>query len=192
MATARSRWLSAAEVLAGAAIVIGHNVFHRIPNEVPILLVLGLASIALRGGGWRPSGFRRPASWTRTLLWAVLAAVLLQAGSELVVGPLAQKVWAQPVQVSSVFTDLRHDVKAALLGLVLVWTFAALGEELAYRGYLQNRAAEALGGSRLAVAGALVLASVYLASGRNLWAPILAHGLSDTFAVVVVFLGWAN
>jgi hypothetical protein len=38
----------------------------------------------------------------------------------------------------------------------------------------------------------VVLGSVYLLSGRNLWASILAHGISDTLAVAVVFLGWAN
>ena len=31
-----------------------------------------------------------------------------------------------------------------------------------------------------------------LLSGRNLWAAILAHGLSDTFAIFVLFIGWAN
>ena len=31
------RWLSLAELALGSAIVIGHNVYHRIPNEVPIL-----------------------------------------------------------------------------------------------------------------------------------------------------------
>jgi len=34
------RLLSASEVLVGAAIVIGHNVFRVVPNEVPILFVL--------------------------------------------------------------------------------------------------------------------------------------------------------
>jgi hypothetical protein len=39
---------------------------------------------------------------------------------------------------------------------------------------------------------ALVLGCAYLFSGRNLWTPILAHGISDTFAVLVLFMGWAN
>ncbi len=39
------------------------------------------------------------------------------------------------------------------------------------------------------VAG-LILGAAYLLSRRNLWAAILAHGLIDTFAVIVVFLGW--
>jgi uncharacterized protein len=38
----------------------------------------------------------------------------------------------------------------------------------------------------------LVLGTAYLLSGRNLWAPILAHGISDTLALFVVFMGWAK
>jgi len=56
------RLFSASEVLLGAAIVIGHNVFHVLPNEVPILFVLGLVSVRVRDGGWSAIGFRRPES----------------------------------------------------------------------------------------------------------------------------------
>jgi membrane protease YdiL (CAAX protease family) len=38
----------------------------------------------------------------------------------------------------------------------------------------------------------LVFGTVYLIAGRNLWAPILTHGIADTVAVVFVFLGWAT
>jgi membrane protease YdiL (CAAX protease family) len=38
----------------------------------------------------------------------------------------------------------------------------------------------------------LILGALYLLSGRNLWPAILAHGLSDTFAVFVIFMGWAT
>jgi membrane protease YdiL (CAAX protease family) len=38
----------------------------------------------------------------------------------------------------------------------------------------------------------LVLGGVYLLSGRNLWAAILAHGISDTIVVLVIFMGWAT
>ena len=38
----------------------------------------------------------------------------------------------------------------------------------------------------------LVLGSLYLVSGRNLWSPILAHGLRDSLAVVLLFTGWAD
>jgi membrane protease YdiL (CAAX protease family) len=39
------------------------------------------------------------------------------------------------------------------------------------------------------VAG-LILGAAYMLAGRNLWASILGHGFIDTFAVVVVFMGW--
>mgnify|MGYP003694803563 CR=1 FL=1 len=39
------------------------------------------------------------------------------------------------------------------------------------------------------VAG-LILGAAYMLSGRNLWAPILAHGLIDTVGVVILFFGW--
>ena len=63
-----SRIVSAAELVLGAAIVIGHNVFHVVPNEVPILVVLGLASMRLRNGSFAALGFRRPDSWRRIVL----------------------------------------------------------------------------------------------------------------------------
>jgi uncharacterized protein len=97
---------------------------------------------------------------------------------------------------------------------VVIWTLAALGEELAYRGYLLNRVAELAGGGRTAwlaslcgvavlfglghlyqgltgvvdsTVSGLVFGGLYLASGRNLWVPILTHGLTDTIALVLVF-----
>jgi membrane protease YdiL (CAAX protease family) len=106
-----------------------------------------------------------------------------------------------------------------LLSLVIIWTFAAFGEELSYRGYLLTRAADIFGRSRIgyifgvmfvailfgfahyykgmvgvadSIYSGLVYGCVFLASGRNLWAAILAHGISDTFAMFVVFIGWAN
>jgi len=38
----------------------------------------------------------------------------------------------------------------------------------------------------------LVLGAVYLLTGRNLWAAILARGFCDTVAVIANFMGWAN
>ena len=53
-----SRALSAFEFCFGAFIVIGHNVFHIVPNEVIVLSVLGLISIRLRDGNWSAMGLK--------------------------------------------------------------------------------------------------------------------------------------
>jgi membrane protease YdiL (CAAX protease family) len=100
---------------------------------------------------------------------------------------------------------------------LLVWTFAAFGEEISYRGYLLGRTADVGGRSKAAYGMAVVisavlfgyghfykgpagivdsgmagiiLGAVYVLSGRNLWPCILAHGLIDTFGVVCAFFGW--
>ncbi|HUM04989.1 MAG TPA: CPBP family glutamic-type intramembrane protease [Terriglobales bacterium] len=44
------------------------------------------------------------------------------------------------------------------------------------------------GWSEEAIAG-LALDLMYLRTGRNLWVPILAHGVSDTIDMVLLYLG---
>jgi hypothetical protein len=208
--------VSALELLIGAGIVIGHNVFRVVPNEVPILFVLGLLSFRLREGGWSAMGFKRPASWVRIVLIALAAAVLRLALGEFVIDPLTSRFWP-PAALPAMAAGITGNPKSAILALLLVWTFAAFGEEISYRGYLLGRAADLGRRSTAAYWGAMVLASVlfgfghyykgpsgivdsgvaglilgaaYLLSGRNLWACILAHGLIDTVGVVILFFGW--
>ena len=211
-----SRVVSGAEFLLGALIVIGHNVFRVVPNEVPILFVLGLLSIRLRNGGWAAMGLRRPESWSRVLLIALGAAALRIALAEWVIDPLTSRIW--PPAIAPAGTEaIAGDLRTALQWLLIVWTFAAVGEEVGYRGYLLTRAADLGRRSPAAwwigmiavsilfgyghfykgpagivdsgVAG-LILGSAYLLSGRNLWTSILAHGFIDTFGVTALFLGW--
>jgi membrane protease YdiL (CAAX protease family) len=215
---AESRLVSAVEVAIAAFLVIGHNVFHVVPNEVPFLFVLGLASARLRDGDWAAIGFRRPTSWGRVVLFALAAAAVRILAGNLVIDPLTSLFWP-PAKPPAGAESIVGNLPMALLSLLLVWTFAAFGEEIGYRGYLITRAAD-LGrrstaawwvGMILAsvlfgfghyykgpagivdsgVAG-LILGTAYLLSGRNLWVCILAHGFIDTFAVVVVYSGLAT
>jgi membrane protease YdiL (CAAX protease family) len=209
------RWISLAEFLVGAAIVIGHNVYHVIPNEVPILFVLGLISLRVRDGGWGIIGLRWPSSWRRTVLFAIAAAALRILLGALVVDPLTKHFWPPAVGPSG-FDQITGHWMVALRWLLIIWTFAAFGEEISYRGYLVTRAADVGGRSKIAywiavlivsvlfgyghyykgpagildsgMAG-LVLGSAYLLSGRNLWVCILAHGFIDTFGVMALFFG---
>lgn len=214
----RSRVFSAVELLAGACIVIGHNVFHAVPNEVLILAMAGLLSVRLRDGGWSAMGFRRPESWTRLIMIAVAAAGLRVLLGDLVIEPIAARFWP-PIVAPAGTESVQGNMKFALVALLLVWTFAAFGEEIAYRGYLLIRAADLGGRTTVAywlgivivsilfgyghyykgpagvldsgVAG-LILGAAYMFSGRNLWACILAHGFIDTIGVIAVFFGWES
>jgi len=212
------RWGSAAEFLLGASIVIAHNVYHRVPNEVPILFVLALLSFRLRDGNWGVLGLKRPASWRNTILIALAAAALRLLLGQFVIDPLTAHFW-HPAKLPSEAASIPHNLKYALMMLGLVWTFAAFGEEISYRGYLLTRAADMGGRSNLAywvalipmsvlfglghyykgpsgmvdsgIAG-LILGIAYLLSGKNLWVTVLTHGFIDTLGVLILYLGWQS
>lgn len=217
--TLGARCFSLLEVAVAIFIILGHNVFHILPNEVPILFVLGWISLRWRNGGWKYAGLSRPQSWWKTVALAIIAAAILLLGSELVVEPVAHRIWPEPEHVSNVIQSGASGWRQALASLLIVWTFASFGEELSYRGYLLTRAADAFGRSNLAYWAALIVVSLlfgfghyykgpsgvldstysglvlggaFLLSGRNLWTPVLAHGISDTVAVFAVFMGWAK
>jgi membrane protease YdiL (CAAX protease family) len=218
--TSRQTWprlLSALEFLLAAAVVLGHNIWHVVPNEVPILMVAGLVSVRLRERGWAALGFRRPKSWVRVIAIAVAAAALRLILSDPIEAVLTPIFGAE--SASSVVTSSPHDLPWVLTTLAIVWTFAAFGEEIGYRGYLTLRGSDALGGSTAAwiiatvaaailfgfghyykgpvgivdsgVAG-LILGAAYLLSGRCLWTTILAHGLIDTTGVLLLYFGLAS
>src|SRR5215471_15331263 len=136
----RARWFSFLEFALGVFVVLGHNVFRILPNEVPILFVLGWISLRWRNGGWKYAGLSRPQSWWKTVALAILAAAILILGSELIVEPIAHRIWPEPEQVSNVIQSGASGWKQALVSLLIVWTFASFGEELSYRGYLLTRA----------------------------------------------------
>jgi len=216
--TPAQRWFSLAEFVLGGAIVIGHNVYHVIPNEVPILFVIGLISLRVRDGGWGVIGLRWAASRRRTVLFALAAAATRILLGQFVTDPLTAHFWPAAIAPSGSDQITGH-VMVALRWLLLVWTFAAFGEEISYRGYLVTRAADVGARSKTAywigvllvsvlfgyghyykgpsgmvdsgMAG-LVLGTAYLLSGRNLWVCILAHGFIDTFGVVAIFFGLNN
>jgi membrane protease YdiL (CAAX protease family) len=215
-ATPAARSISALELALGAAVVIGHNVFHVLPNEVPILVVLALVSMRIRNGGIAALGFRRPESWMRVVAIALAAATLRIALGYFAIDPLTALVWPPAIAPEGV-ESIAGDWRTALMYLGIVWTFAAFGEEIAYRGYLMNRAADAGGRTTAAwwisvvvvavlfgyghyykgpagivdsgVAG-LILGAAYLVSGRVLWTTVLAHGFIDTFGVGALYFGF--
>jgi len=214
MAITESRPISAAEFVIGAFIVIGHNVFHVVPNEVILLALIGSVSLRWRGG-WKGFGFSRPDSWRTTIALAIGVAVVRQLIGSYVDEPLGNLIWNRAPDMSR-FNDLKHNWLGCAEGLAVVWTFAAFGEELVYRRYLWLRCKEALGGTAGAAWVAAVAASILFGFGhyykgpagvfdsgvagmllaasylvtRNFWVPILAHGFIDTIGLVAAFLGW--
>jgi hypothetical protein len=216
-----ARWFSLLELITGSAIVIGHNVFRVLPNEVPILFVLALASIRLREGNWSAVGLAKFGAWWRTILIALVAAITVLTAGQFVTEPLARamSLHVNAGAAANALGGMKGNLWSALKGLAVVWTFAAFGEEIGYRRYLLGRAADLGNHSGPAHWLALIYVSVlfgfghfyqgpagvfttacdgfligaaYLFSRRNLWVAVLTHGLVDTIGIGLLFFGLAD
>lgn len=210
-----SVWL----VLAEFAIVAGlfyADVHHHIyVSKTPYLFLLGWVSLRLRGMRWRDVGFARTRNWGKALLVGVAVGVGMEVMELFVTQPLLAR-WLGKMPDLSDFADMVGNLKLFLIYLVLVWTLGALGEEIVYRGYLMNRVAGifresktvwvlslivvsvAFGCAHLDQGAAgmienvwngLLLGALYLACGRNLAVPVIAHALGDTLDFILIYLG---
>jgi membrane protease YdiL (CAAX protease family) len=184
-------------------------------TSTPFFLALGWLSLRRRGLRWRDVGFARPPHWARALALGAAAGIAMELLSTFVTVPLLSRLTGSPPDLSE-FRSTVGNVKLLLLWLALNWTLAAFGEELAFRGYVMNRLADLGRGTRgawlvsLVVASALfgwghggqgltgmvqegfaglLLGALYLGSGRNLTVPIVAHGVANTLAFVLIYLG---
>ena len=209
------RTVAATEALVAAALVVGHNIFRVVPNEVVVLILLGAASCAIRRQSLSAIGYRRLVSWSATAAVALAVALGLQVFSTFVVDPLTIRFTGQTSDLSD-FKPVVGNLKLTLVYLLVIWSFAAFGEEFAYRGYLLRRTIEAFGGSTrgsvaaVLLCGALfgvghfyqglvgvvdstvsglVFGTLYVRSGGNLWPSTLAHGFTDTLALALIASG---
>lgn len=212
--------ISLVEALLIAAVIVGHNVWGVVPNEILLLTPLAIVSMRWRTGGWhwRSLGFQAPRSWS-----VVIGVALLLAATRIVLGdfvlvPLAESIWP-PIKAPGGTDEITGNLAVALQWLALVWTFAAVGEEIVYRGFLLNRLADVGRRSTLGFGVAifasaalfgvghfykgpagvldstlagLILGLGYVLTGRCLWTSVLTHGFIDTFAVLAEYLGWSN
>jgi uncharacterized protein len=209
------RWLAALEFVVVAALFYG-DLRHVVPfSKTPFLLLLGWLSLRLRKLRWKDVGLERRESWRKTILAGVAAGAGIELLELFVTQPLLVRLTGRMPDLSD-FLALRHNLKMLLLALVLTWTLAAFGEEMAYRGYLMNRIAEVAHGSRAAWGASLVLSSLvfgsahmdqgitgmienaidgallgllYLRGRSSLAAPVIAHGVTDTVDFLLLFLG---
>lgn len=205
----RTVWRVVAAVEVGlAAIAVLADRF--LPSLV--ILLIAVISLAYHRQGFASLGFRRPEGLGHmalavlgiTVIWTFLQVALFL--------PVIERVTGQR-QDTADFAELQGNLAMFALLLVLTWTLAAVGEETAFRGFVQTRATQVFGHGTAGVVAAVLLTAVLFALIHTqqgvvgvcmsfvdsllfsalllrfgtLWAPILAHGFSNTIGFTVFF-----
>ena len=138
------------------------------------------------------------------VVWTVAHLVLFM--------PVVERLTGQ-TQDTGDFTALEGDPGTLALLLLLSWTLAAVGEEVAYRGYLLTRVRQLLGGSVAGLVVSVLLTSLVFGLAhteqgavgvclatingiayavlrlrlRTIWASVLMHGFSNTIGLTAYF-----
>ena len=172
-----------------------------------LLVGIGCGLVLLRGEKLSDIGLKRPASWVRTFIIAIeLAAIVF------IVMYVSEKTGFR--RDLSKFKDVQGNLDLAVLGVFYALIGAGFYEEFTFRGFLMQGLAMIFGGSRsawivacivqgalfgvahayqnplgIAITGTLgvLMGLLVLASGRNLWLVIIAHGFFDASRFVLFY-----
>jgi membrane protease YdiL (CAAX protease family) len=189
-----------------------------VPGNAPLILrpisgfVVATWLVHRRGQRYADYGLTRPDRPVLALLGAIVLYGVLMAASRWLVPPLAE--WLGTAGQPSFMVYIRGKLVPFLGWLAIGWLVGGFAEELLFRGFLQRRGAEVLGGSRaaqaLAVLGqallfgslhwyggsyafvhatvyAAIAGAAYHAVGKNLWPLILVHGVWNTVGIWSVY-----
>ena len=175
----QSKWLALVELALVALIFVADAYHHIYVSKTLYLLVLGWVSLRVRKLSWRDVGFVRNRSWSMTLALGVAGGIILEIIELFVTQPFLTRLTGKPPDLAD-FRILTGNIKYTLVALVLAWTLAAFGLAHAYQG-VTGIIQEGFSG--------LLLGLIYLRTGKNLSVPIIAHGVSDTLDILLIFLG---
>ena len=182
---------------------------------IPTLVILGLIIISLliRRNHIASLGFKRVKSWTGMIGFVFVSVVFLQLFDIGVSMPLLNRLTGTTIDYSG-FVHLKGNLGQLFWLLTLSWTLAAMGEEIVYRGYFQERLGDLFGSNLPGIWMAVGLSSLLFGLAHteqgiigvivttidalcfswlkrkfdnNLWASILAHGFYNTIGMVAFF-----
>ena len=199
----------------------------RFSGPISLLMTLAILTLYLRSRGlsWADMGLRKLPG-IKAKLFVIPQAFLTFVAFVAVVAPILilgnffgwEFLTEEPSGVEDRWGSVRGNWPMYLLWLGIVWTSAAFGEEMFFRGYLITRLQTVFSdikfGNALAVIapallfgfahfyyqgfrGLLITGLIGLAFGtmfllfkRNLWPLILWHGVIDTLTFTAMFMNW--
>ncbi|PHS27295.1 MAG: CPBP family intramembrane metalloprotease [Robiginitomaculum sp.] len=202
-------------------------VFWRFAGPVSLIIVLVILTGYMRARGlrWSEMGLR-PLPGIKAKLMVIPQAFLVFLAFVAAVAPILLISEALgltfmteiPAGVEERWGDIAGSLPNYLLWMGIVWTAAAFGEEMFFRGFLITRLQAAFKGLPMAnvlavllpallfgyghmyyqglrgliVTGAIALAfgTMFLVFKRNLWPIILLHGIIDSLGMTSRYMNW--
>lgn len=184
-------------------------------SKTPFLFVAAWIFMAIRRVTWASVGLRFPAHSGRLVLIGLASGVLYFLIEFFGTQQLLFQLTGELPDLHE-FDDVVGNFKLFLIYIGLNFVLAGLGEELVWRGYALPRVAALFGGNWAAWFAAFVLVNaafglahtyqglpgvieaaiggalyglVYLATGRNLIAPMVCHFTSNSIDFTFIYLG---
>ncbi|MBC6989270.1 CPBP family intramembrane glutamic endopeptidase [Hymenobacter sp. BT491] len=160
-------------------------------------------------------GFRKPHSGIKVLLTTLLLGIAIELFAEIIFNPLAEKIVGAPIDLTRV--DFQGSILVYLVWVIIGFVLGGLLEEVLFRGFLLTRVAKLFanadagkvfglvttsvvfglchlyqgwGGVLSTGFIGLLLGSVFLLSGKNLWYVILTHGFINLASITILYLNY--
>ena len=189
---------------------------NYIENIIISLLIILANYIEYKGKPFSALGFKREKfTFKNIFVLAPLVALGLFVFYVFVLVPGITKLTGVPIDYSS-FDELKGDLPACLIALLIVWASAGFGEEIIFRGYFMRQFVKFFGESLVSivlnivllacffgfmhgyqgitgqiVAGTVggLLALIFYLRKYDLWFVIAVHGFFDTIAIICIYFG---
>lgn len=189
-----------------------------IENIIVTLLIIIANYIEYKGKPFSALGFQREKFTLKNILvLAPLVALGLFIFYVFLLVPGITKLTGVPIDYSS-FDELKGNLPACLIALLLLWATAGFGEEIIFRGYFMRQFVKFFGESKASIllnivllacffgfmhsyqgiTGQLVtgfvgalLALIFYLRKYDLWFIIAVHGFFDTIALICIYFGLA-
>lgn len=188
--------------------------FGFIDRNFVFFFGLGVAFLLLKGSkfDWARFGIGQKITG-KTIVKSLVIAIILFILLNVFIGPIVQE-WFGDYNLSSI-EHIKGNLVGYLIILVVVWVFAAFGEEFLFRGYYMKALAELLGNNNKAWLLSALITSLYFAISHiyqgiagvisvflwsfivsllftkhrtNLLLLVLIHGFYDSIGVTLIFL----
>jgi len=201
-------WFSIGELVITSLLII-RDVF------IPTLSVLVVMcfSFLIRKQSFASLGFKKDKHMVRMAAMIFAFSMGWSLFHLSITMPILNHLTGTTQNLSS-FVTLKGNLNQLILFLVATWTLAAFGEEIVYRGYIQQKCIEIVGRGPWGFIVTILISSILFGIAHteqgiigiiitfldaiffsvlkrkyhdNLWAPILAHGFNNTIGLITFF-----